>query len=292
MSGVECLRLNKAFGHKPVLRDLSLSLWPGDRVALVGQNGSGKTTLIRCLLGFYNFGGEINIFDMEQRSERENILKRVAFVPQSPPPLKSTVGEMCEQLRDHFDISTENLYETAEALDLDLRALARKPFKKLSGGMKQKLLIVLALVRNPDFLIMDEPAANLDPLSRAKFYSLLDRLAENTIFLMSSHRVDEVSHLVNRVIELDEGHVVIDDVMRTQSSGELYFELNFREVPETVKKNLHSWGFSIGDTTLAGTEFWCGRVAAANKFRFLGTLTRWSGMIQRLTMSEISERKK
>ena len=84
-------------------------------------------------------------------------------------------------------------------------------FVRLSGGMKQKLLIAIALGRDAKVLVLDEPAANLDPEARKIFFELLAERAESATMLISSHRLNEVSTLVNRVIELDMGKVVLDD---------------------------------------------------------------------------------
>ncbi len=105
-------------------------------------------------------------------------------------------------------------------LGLDLSQHRKQIFFKLSGGMKQKLLIAIALARNPKILILDEPSANLDPDARETFFSLLDGMPKETVMLLSSHRVDEISQLVNRVVEMDQGKVVLDRSLNEHVSGE------------------------------------------------------------------------
>ena len=103
------------------------------------------------------------------------------------------------------------IHAIGKRLGLDVDGILGRQFVRLSGGMKQKLLIAIALGRDARLLIMDEPAANLDPEARKIFFDLLaERLADATM-IISSHRLDEVSSLVNRVIEMDLGKVVIDD---------------------------------------------------------------------------------
>jgi ABC-2 type transport system ATP-binding protein len=207
---IEVKHLSKTFNGVKVIKDLSVNFNAGDRIALIGQNGAGKTTLIRCILGLYTYEGFLRVLGKNSRTEREVILQEVGFVPQLPPPLKMTVAE----IMDFFAIVTKtdrDKFETiANDLKLDVSNHLNKPFLKLSGGMKQKLLVSLALARNPKILLMDEPSANLDPDARQVLFGYLKKLPEDTLMILSSHRVDEISDLVNRLIEMDLGEIVVD----------------------------------------------------------------------------------
>ena len=96
-------------------------------------------------------------------------------------------------------------------MDLDLKNQLNKPFFKLSGGMKQKLLIAIALSKKSNLLIFDEPTANLDPKGREKFYELLTEIDPSCSTLFITHRLDEIEGLVNRQIYMDLGKVVEDE---------------------------------------------------------------------------------
>jgi ABC-2 type transport system ATP-binding protein len=98
-------------------------------------------------------------------------------------------------------------------MDLDLKAHVHKLFFKLSGGMKQKLLIAIALSRDPNIFIFDEPTANLDPQGRAIFYELLQPYKRDKLMIFISHRLEEIGDLVNRKIEMDLGRVVNDALL-------------------------------------------------------------------------------
>jgi len=161
-------------------------------------------------LGLYTYEGFLSVLGKNSRTDREKILQDVGFVPQLPPPLKMTVSE----IMDFFSIITktdkDKFVEIANNLKLDVNAHLHKPFLKLSGGMKQKLLVSLALARNPKILLMDEPSANLDPEARKVLFRYLKELPEDTLMILSSHRVDEIQDLVNRLIEMDLGEIVVD----------------------------------------------------------------------------------
>ncbi len=202
--------LVKKFAEVEVLKSLSINFFEGDRVALIGQNGAGKTTLIRCILGLYTFQGDLKVLDKHPRIDREFILNHVGFVPQIPPPLKMTVSEILSFFSRIFQVPEENFIKVANALNLEVENHLNKPFLKLSGGMKQKLLIGLALGRNPEILLMDEPAANLDPEARKIFFDMLSNYRQDSLMIISSHRTDEIEHLINRVVEMDLGKIVVD----------------------------------------------------------------------------------
>ncbi len=207
---IEIEHLSKTFNKVRVIKDLSTKFFVGDRIALIGQNGAGKTTLIRSILGLYTYEGFLSVLGKNSRTDREDILQDVGFVPQLPPPLKMTVTE----IMDFFSIITktdkEKFIEIANDLKLDVSKHLHKPFLKLSGGMKQKLLVSLALARSPKILLMDEPSANLDPEARIVLFKYLKALPEETLMILSSHRVDEIEDLVNRLIEMDLGEIVVD----------------------------------------------------------------------------------
>ncbi len=203
-------QLTKSFKKTSVIENLSHDFKAGERIALVGQNGAGKTTLIRSILGLYKYEGSIDVLGMNPRTEREKILQHIGFVPQIPPPIKMTVGEMLEFFGTLTNTDPQKFIEISENLGLDVQANHNKPFMKLSGGMKQKLLVSFALGRNPKILLMDEPAANLDPKARAILFDYLHKFDKNALMIISSHRIDEVEGLVNRLIEMDLGKIVVE----------------------------------------------------------------------------------
>ncbi len=210
---IDIKNLSKTFNKVQVIKDLNVQFKAGDRIALIGQNGAGKTTLIRCILGLYTYEGFLQVLGKNSRTEREDILQEVGFVPQLPPPLKMTVAEIMEFFAIITKTDKQRFVEIANDLNLDVEKHLNKPFLKLSGGMKQKLLVSLALARNPKILLMDEPSANLDPEAREILFKYLKALPEDTLMILSSHRVDEIEDLVNRLIEMDLGEIVVDKTM-------------------------------------------------------------------------------
>lgn len=277
--------LIKQFKKHRVLDSLDLAIEKGERIALVGSNGAGKTTMIRCLLGEYTHEGTVEVAGQSPRKHRGDVLKRIGFVPQLPPPLKMPVAELLRYSAAVSGTKVADMETIAQRLGLDVKQFAHQPFHKLSGGQKQKLLIAIALGRNAEVLIMDEPAANLDPEARHVFFDLLAERSANATMLISSHRLDEVAALVNRVVELDRGRVVLDDrVADAPLTGVLRCEVTLRRADPAIAKALGEWGFQPKDGD-GGLE-WKGEVSGADRLRFMGLVSRYVGLLTRVHFEE------
>ena len=279
---IEFTSVSKIFKRRAVLDDVSLKFAAGSRVALVGSNGAGKTTLIRCLLGEYTCQGAVSVGGIDPRQDRLGVLARIGFVPQLPPPLKIPVCELISFAASVCNSDPKRMSDIASQLGLDMSLIAHQPFVKLSGGQKQKLLIGMALGRDTDILVMDEPAASLDPESRKVFFNLLAERPPETIMLMSSHRIDEVAALVNRVVELDLGKIVLDDhVADSLDAAALQnCNLSLSRSETGLVKSLDAWGFASSADGLT----WNGSVAGADRLRFLAMMSRYAGLIGSLEL--------
>jgi len=211
MALVEIKNVSKSFMGVNVLDAVSLEIATGDRIAMMGPNGAGKTTLVRAILGFYRIeSGSIRVDGFDPMKQRVKVLENVSFIPQTPPPVRLSLDELVGYVERSSGTERKTIIAEAARMDLDLSAHLKKPFFKLSGGMKQKLLIAIALSKKSDLLIFDEPTANLDPRGREQFYELLTEVDEQVSTLFITHRLDEIEPLVNRQIYMDLGKVVDD----------------------------------------------------------------------------------
>jgi ABC-2 type transport system ATP-binding protein len=278
--------VEKRFRRQRVLAGIDLTIEQGHRVALVGSNGAGKTTLIRCLLGEYLHEGQVLVDGLAPREHRREVLARMGFVPQLPPPLKMPVGQLVHFAASLCDADPGQIQAVAERLGLDVAAFRRQPFVKLSGGQKQKLLIAVALGRQADILVLDEPAANLDPEARRVFFEMLAERESSAAMLISSHRLDEVAALVNRVIELDQGRVVLDDRVAdlVDLASRLDCTLRLTRADEAFARAIAAWGF----TPSQGGTHWRGEVAGPDRLRFLGLLSRYAALLGSIHWDEIA----
>ena len=277
-------QVTKQFRKARVLNSIDLEVSHGDRIALVGSNGAGKTTLIRCLLGEYNFQGTIRVNGLEPGKHRTEVLKRIGFVPQLSPPLKMPVGQLIKFAAGVCDSQPGKMHEICGLLGLDISEINNRPFNKLSGGQKQKLLISIALGRDTDLLVLDEPAANLDPEARHTFFQLLAEKQEHAAMIISSHRLDEVAALVNRVVELDQGNIVLDDRVADQIDLASVLDccLTLTRPDSAFAETIREWGFIDSEEG----RVWRGEIAGPDRLRFLGVLSRYAALLKGIELIE------
>ena len=203
--------LTKTFEKTRSLDSVTLDFNIGDAIALMGANGAGKTTLIRSIMGYYHpTSGTVRINGLDPLKQRTEVLKHISFVPQLPPPIKLSIAELISYVCKSADIDQARIYHYAHEMELDVKSNLGKSFFKLSGGMKQKLLIAISLAKQSDIIIYDEPTANLDPKARDDFYRLIKENEKDKLALFVTHRIEEVQDIVNRKIYMDLGKVVSD----------------------------------------------------------------------------------
>jgi len=280
-------QVTKRFRRQAVLKGIDLIIERGHRVALVGSNGAGKTTLFRCLLGEYVCQGRLLVDGLDPREHRREVLGKIGFVPQLPPPLKMPVGQLIQFASGVCGADPGRMEAVASRLGLDVDAFKRQPFVKLSGGQKQKLLISIALGRDTELLVMDEPAANLDPDARHIFFELLAERQGSVAMLISSHRLDEVAALVNRVIEMDQGRIVLDDRVAdlVDLTSRLRCRLVLTRADDAFARAVGPWGLRSLDQGIT----WEGWVAGADRLRFLALLSRYAALLDSIRLDAATE---
>ncbi len=281
---IEFSQLVKRFRRNEVLKGVDLTIERGQRVALVGSNGAGKTTLIRCLLGEYTCEGTVTVDGLVPREHRREVLSKVGFVPQLPPPLRMPVGQLVKFAASLCESDAERMIDVADQLGFDATHFRHQPFVKLSGGQKQKLLIAIALGRESELLVMDEPAANLDPEARHIFFELLAEKQDSAAMLISSHRLDEVASLVNRVVEMDQGVIVLDDRVAdlVDMASRLQCRIRLIQTEAAFSKAIGEWGFIGSEDGV----LWNGFIAGPDRLRFLGLLSRYAALLASIEMDE------
>jgi len=204
--------LTKKFGDNISLDSINCEFNKNESIALMGANGAGKTTLVRSIMGYYHpDAGEVLINGLDPIKERVKVLSNISFVPQLPPPIKLSIDELISYVETSSNVDKELILHYANEMKLDAKSNMNKSFFKLSGGMKQKLLIAISLAKKSDIIIYDEPTANLDPDARDDFYRLLKQNEDEKVLLFVTHRIEEVKDLVNRQIYMDLGKITKDE---------------------------------------------------------------------------------
>ncbi len=207
---VELHQVKKRYGKLDALAGVDLDLPSGARVALIGPNGSGKTTLTRVVAGLVSHAGAVELDGAPADVVRRTRAAELAYVPQIAPQLAAPVAEVLRAVTTLRGMAPARVAEVAAELGLDIAEVAARPFRGLSGGMKQKLLLALALAGRPRLVILDEPTASLDPAARARFAELEREYLAGATVILCSHRLDELRTMVDRVVALADGKVVHD----------------------------------------------------------------------------------
>ena len=198
-------------GAAPVLRDVNLSIAPGERVGLVGLNGSGKTSLLMAVVGLVPFEGEILVAGTRvERASLGRVRDRVGFLFNVPedqlllPRVRDDVAFGAIRAGVPAPAARAQAEETLAALGV--AALAGEPVHHLSHGQKQRVALAGALVRQPPLLLLDEPSAALDPPAVRRLAALLSGLP--SAMLVATHDLAFAAQLCHRVVLLEEGRVV------------------------------------------------------------------------------------
>lgn len=204
---IEICSVTKKFGRATAVDGVSLTIEAGESVALWGANGAGKTTLIRCVLGLLRYTGSIRVDGHDVRRRGKHARLRVGYVPQELGFYDELgVGESIAFFARLKGLRDANPAGALESVGLAPHATKR--IRELSGGMKQRLALAIALLGDPPILVLDEVTASLDVVGREEFVGLLERLCgRGRTMLFASHRIDEVATLARRVVVLERGRV-------------------------------------------------------------------------------------
>ena len=209
MSIISIENLTKYYKTKKVLSDVSLQINEGELFGLLGVNGAGKTTLIKilCLLSKKTSGSVvINGFDIEKDAEK--IKEIIAVSPQETAIANNLTVK--ENLEFFANIYSKNNSEIINELinDFDLSSVLSQKAKTLSGGYKRRLSIAVAIISKPKILFLDEPTLGLDVFSRRELWQIIKKLQKSTTIILTSHYLEEIENLCQRVAILSKGNLV------------------------------------------------------------------------------------
>ncbi len=255
---IETHGLTKAYGDTPVLKGLDLDVHRNSVVGFLGPNGAGKTTTIKLLLGLIRpTAGSANVFDLDSVGESMEIRARVGYLPQEPhfyehmsarQTLRFTARFFFKERREAIEARVEEMLQL-----VDLADKADRPLKTFSGGERQRLGIAQAQVNYPDLLILDEPAASLDPIGRRDVLEVISKLRSHTTVFYSTHILDDVQRVSDAVVILNKGQLVAQgpiDELLSGSEGTEYTVRLRGEVEKTRERVLSEpWvkGVKVGE---------------------------------------------
>jgi len=212
MSSLKLSRLTRRFGPVTALDDVSFTVEPGERVALLGHNGAGKSTLMKIVLGLIPASsGAVEVLGAAPGSGAART--GTAYLPENVAFHPALTGR--EQLRTYLALRGERGRQADALLErVGLGDAGDRRIGNYSKGMRQRIGLAQALIGQPRLLVLDEPTSGLDPVSRREFYALLDDLAaEGAAILLSSHALTEVEARTDRMVILAHGKVVAEGAL-------------------------------------------------------------------------------
>lgn len=275
--------VSKRFGKVQALDRVSLSLTPGERVALLGHNGAGKTTLFRAVLGFIACdGGAIRIDGAMPGATGARAA--IAFLPENVAFPKVLTG--FEVLALYARLKSARRDQIAGVLErVGLSDAANRRVGTYSKGMRQRLGLAQALIGAPRLLLLDEPTSGLDPLSRNDFYAILDEVsATGTAVLLSSHSLSEVEAKTDRVAILRQGRLVADaSLARLQADAGLPIRIRVSATSTSVAEVSDRLGGERVNGTAVELVF-----PAQDKMRRLAAVSALGDLVRDVEISQPS----
>lgn len=221
-------------GKEEVLKGVSLEVEAGDIFAFIGHNGAGKTTLIKCIVGLLSFEkGEIDVDGINVKESPKEAKKKLAYIPDNPEVYESLTGlQFLNFIADAFDVGEsvrkDRITRYAEAFQMTehLNTLV----KSYSHGMKQKIVLMSALIHEPKILIMDEPFVGLDPEAAYTIKGIMKEMADNgCAIFFSTHVLEVAEKLCNKVAVINHGEIVkigtMAEVKQDESLEEVFMNL-------------------------------------------------------------------
>ena len=253
---IEAQGLSKTYKNVQALKSLDLQVHQNSIFGFLGPNGAGKTTTIKLLLGLIRpTAGSASVFGMDSVNQSVDIRARIGYLPQEPHFYEYMTARQTLRFvaRFFFQGPAKAIEERVnEMLELvDLTEKADRPIKTFSSGERQRLGIAQAQVNYPDLLILDEPAASLDPLGRRDVLEVMSKLRKYTTVFYSTHILDDVQRVSDTVVILNKGVLVaqgpIEELLA--SSEEVVYIVHLRGQVEEARTQVLSQPWVSGIIT-------------------------------------------
>jgi len=225
-------KVNKFYGKQQVLTDISFSLKKGEVVGFLGPNGAGKSTLMKIICCYLQQdSGKVQVCDLDTQENDLLVKAKIGYLPENNPLYKDMyVKEYLSFVGGIYKI--ENLKNRISEI-IDQTGLSTEQSKKieeLSKGFKQRVGLAAALIHNPEILILDEPTTGLDPNQLIEIRNLIKEVGKDKTVLLSTHIMQEVDKMCNRIIIISKGKIVDDKQIADLQKEGLDLENHFRNL--------------------------------------------------------------
>jgi len=233
---IEVQHLTKRYGDLTAVSDISFSVASGQILGFLGPNGSGKTTTMRIITGFLPAtSGTVKVAGFDIFDDSFEVRKRIGYLPENPPLYNDMT--VAAYLRFVARIKGMPRAELAEALDrvlvqCGLTAVADRVTGHLSKGFRQRVGLAQAIIHNPAVLVLDEPTIGLDPHQIIEIRTLIKELAGAHTVVLSTHILPEVAQVCEKVVIINAGRVVMEDVLANLTQGQTLEDVFLRAIAQ------------------------------------------------------------
>ena len=225
---IEVLSVTKSYGNQLALNEISFSANKGEIIGFLGPNGAGKSTMMKIITGFISpTKGTVFVSGINVLKSPEEAKAKIGYLPEQNPLYQEMyVKEYLQFQASIFKVSKETIGTVIETVGLSPEV--HKKISQLSKGYQQRVGIAAAIIHNPDVLILDEPTTGLDPNQIQEIRNLLTKLGKEKTILFSTHIMQEVEALCDRVIIINKGELLTDtSIEELKQSNEQIIEVTF-----------------------------------------------------------------
>ncbi|MEF9989301.1 MAG: ABC transporter ATP-binding protein [Christensenellaceae bacterium] len=243
---IEVKNLTKVYGDKRGVNDVSFSIGKGEIVGLLGSNGAGKSTIMNMLAGYFPpTSGQITVSGCDVVANPSKAGEKIGFLPEIPPLyVEMSVERYLTFLAEIRNVSKASRKQhVADTMKLaNVEQVKERLIRNLSKGFRQRVGLAQALIGNPEVLILDEPTVGLDPRQIKEVRNLIVKLKDKHTIILSSHILSEIKNTCERVIIINQGHMLADDTIENMEKGDKNrFSITIKgeaEKAEAVLQNL------------------------------------------------------
>jgi ABC-2 type transport system ATP-binding protein len=262
--------LTKIYGEQKAVNDISFSIQQGEIVGFLGPNGAGKSTTMKMITGYLEpSAGDVNVSGVDVKKTPLDAKRKIGYLPESNALYYDMyVREYLGFIADVHKIGNKQAAINKVIEQVGLRPEAKKRVGQLSKGYKQRVGLAAALLHDPEVLILDEPTSGLDPNQIIEIRNVIKEQGKNKLVLFSSHILQEVEAICDRVIIINKGKIVADDKLNNlqQRSSSSVVRVQFKEaleqewlrrlaaVKSVNKIDTYTWSIETNDPDTVRTE--------------------------------------
>jgi ABC-2 type transport system ATP-binding protein len=226
---LEVININKSYGEVKALKNISFKLKKGEIVGFLGPNGAGKSTLMKIITSFINQdSGKVIISSIDKDVDAILTKSKIGYLSENNPLYNEmTVLEYLNFVSQIYNLKNSKKRILKVSKEIGLVKVMEQEINSLSKGFRQRVGIAATLVHDPEILLLDEPTTGLDPNQLVEIRHLIKKIGQEKIILLSTHIMQEIPKICNRVIVINNGKLVDDKSLHLKEEKEIDFDEYF-----------------------------------------------------------------